>query len=99
MIFGRTLHFAQWDICMFVHMSHWKPEYVAPDRLLSRLDPETGPFRPWPRSAAQGRAAFAKAEGFEIIAEFTEVETGKGATRSTAAAVEGGAEGGEEGEV
>ena len=29
-------------------------------------------------------AAFAKAEGFEVMAEFTEVETGKGSTHSIA---------------
>ena len=29
-------------------------------------------------SAAQGRAEFAAAEGFEIVTEFTEIETGKG---------------------
>ena len=53
---------------------------VAAHRLLSRLDPEAGPFRPRPGGAARGRRqAFAKAEGFEIVAEFTEVETGKGA--------------------
>ena len=45
-------------------------------------------------------AAFAKAEGFEIVAEFTEVETGKGADAlDRRPAAEGGAEGGEEGEV
>jgi DNA invertase Pin-like site-specific DNA recombinase len=47
-------------------------------RLSSRLDPEAGPFGPWPRGSARCVAAFAKAEGFSIVGEFTEVETGKG---------------------
>ena len=56
---------------------------VTAHRLLSRLDPEAGPLRPWPRRPARGCKAFAQAEGFEIVAEFTEVETGKGAMRWT----------------
>jgi DNA invertase Pin-like site-specific DNA recombinase len=53
--------------------------YVAPRRLLSRQQPEAGPLRPWLGGAAKAVAAFASAEGFEIIAEYTEIETGKGA--------------------
>jgi len=45
-------------------------------------------------------AAFAKVEGFEIIAEFTEVETGKGAyALDWRPQLNGGAEGGQEGQV
>ena len=71
--FGSELTYRRPSVCQL------EPGYVAPRRLLSRLDPEAGPFRPWPGGAAQGCRRFAAAEGFEIIAEFTEVETGKGA--------------------
>ena len=64
---------------MYVHTYvPLEPEYVTPDRLLSRLYPEAGPLGPRPRGPAQGRRRFAEAEGFEFVAEFTEVETGKG---------------------
>jgi DNA invertase Pin-like site-specific DNA recombinase len=43
-------------------------------------------------------AMFAKAEGFAIVAEFPEIKT-KARTRWNAAATEGGAESGEEGQV
>ena len=56
-------------------MCSLKPD-IAHHRLLPRLDAEAGAGR----LEAQRRAvaSFAAAEGFIIIAEFTEVETGKG---------------------
>ena len=36
------------------------------------------PIRPWYRGATRRLAQFAEAEGFEIVAEFVEVEAGKG---------------------
>ena len=63
-------------------------------------------------TAAQGRSglgldaqraavqAFAKAEGFDIVESFTEIETGKGSRRARApAGTQGGVEGGEEAQV
>ena len=47
--------------------------------LLSCLDAETGSFLPRIEAQRTAVATFAKAEGLEIIREYTEVESGKGA--------------------
>jgi len=54
------------------------PGYVTPGHLLPRLDPEAGPLGPRPRSPAQGCLQLCRGRRFQIVAEFTEVETGKG---------------------
>ena len=48
-------------------------------RLLSRQHRPARAIGSWPGRAARRRPGVRRAEGFEIVAEFTEVETGKGA--------------------
>ena len=58
-------------------MSHGGQD-VAPCRLLSRSTQKQGRSGLGLEAQRKAVASFAEAEGFEIIAEFTEVETGKG---------------------
>ena len=55
-----------------------KEPVCTPRRLLPRLDPEAGPLRSRPRGAAHGGRGVRPGRGLHVIAEFTEVETGKG---------------------
>ena len=55
-----------------------RPNVPPRHRIYPRLDRLAGTERPWHRGAAGAIARFAAAEGFEIAAEFIEIETGKG---------------------
>ena len=79
-IFGRRpLHSTPNGTYVRSYICLMEAKYVAPDRLLSSSTQKQGRSGLGLEAQRKAVAAFAKVEGFEIIAEFTEVETGKGA--------------------
>jgi hypothetical protein len=76
----RNLATYKWQtVVCCLYVNGWVCRDATGNRLLPGFHRKTGPIRAWDRGSAGRSRRFADADGYALIAEFTEVETGKGA--------------------